>query len=68
MLQPVSDHLVHEIVGDKRALIYERFGCFTELSPLRDIGAKNVASRDLRDAIGSHQSLRLRPFAHAGRT
>src|ERR1700761_6955099 len=54
LLQSVCDHLVHEVIGDKYALSSECLGSFAELRPLGDVGAKNVTSRDLRDAIGCH--------------
>ena len=58
---------LYKAVRDFRTDKETSFRSFAELCSLGDVGAENVAGRDLGDTIGGHQGLRLCPFANAGR-
>ena len=62
----MPDHLVDEIVGNELPLVHQGLGRFAEFSAVRDVGAKDVAGGDLRDAVGGHEGFGLRAFADAG--
>ena len=61
-----SHHVIHETVWNELALIHQALCSVAELSALSYVGAQDISSGDLRDAVSGHQELRLCTLAYAG--